>query len=133
MGSSTDRIEKQVLLKAPRAKVWRALSNAEEFGTWFKVNLKGKKFEAGKRTIGNITYPGFEHVIFEVTVERIEPEKLLSMRWHPYAVDPKYDYSKEPTTLIEFTLQDAPGGLCSRSLNPDSTRSRRNAATKLSA
>jgi uncharacterized protein YndB with AHSA1/START domain len=110
MNSIADRIEKQIVLKAPRAKVWRALSNAEEFGTWFRVDLKGKKFEAGKRTTGKITYPGCEHILFDVTVERVEPEKLLTMRWHPYAVDPKVDYSKEPTTLIEFTLQDIPGG-----------------------
>jgi uncharacterized protein YndB with AHSA1/START domain len=110
MSQSTDRIEREMLLKAPRARVWRALSNAEEFGNWFGVNLKGQKFVAGQKARGQITIPGYEHVVFEVLVESVEPERLLSMRWHPYAIDPKVDYSQEPTTLIEFRLKDAPGG-----------------------
>ena len=110
MSQSTDRIEREMLLKAPRARVWRALSNPEEFGNWFGVNLKGQKFIAGQKARGQITIPGYEHVVFEVLVESVEPERLLSMRWHPYAIDPKVDYSQEPTTLIEFRLKDAPGG-----------------------
>jgi len=110
MSQSTDRIEREMLLKAPRARVWRALSNPEEFGNWFGVNLKGQKFVAGQTARGQITIPGYEHVVFEVLVESVEPERLLSMRWHPYAIDPKVDYSQEPTTLIEFRLKDAPGG-----------------------
>lgn len=104
MPTETDRIEKTVLINAPVAKVWRALADAQEFGKWFKVSLPGQTFEAGKPARGQITYPGYEHLKFEVTVERVEPEKLLSMRWHPYAIDPAKDYSKEPTTLIVFTL-----------------------------
>ena len=110
MSQSTDRIEREMLLKAPRARVWRALSNPDEFGNWFGVNLKGQKFVAGQKARGQITIPGYEHVVFEVLVESVEPERLLSMRWHPYAIDPKVDYSQEPTTLIEFRLKDAPGG-----------------------
>lgn len=67
-------------------------------------------FAVGKRITGRVTYPGYEHVTFEVTVERMDSETLFSYRWHPYAVDPKVDYSKEPTTLVEFRLADAPGG-----------------------
>jgi uncharacterized protein YndB with AHSA1/START domain len=110
MNSSTDRIEREILLKASRSRVWRALSNAEEFGNWFGVALKGKTFAAGKRVQGQITYPGYEHVVFDVLIERVEPERLLSFRWHPSAVDPSVDYSKEPTTLVEFELKDAEGG-----------------------
>jgi uncharacterized protein YndB with AHSA1/START domain len=110
MSQSTDRIEREIHLKAPRARVWRALSNPDEFGNWFGVNLKGQKFVAGQKARGQITIPGYEHVVFEVLVESVESERLLSMRWHPYAIDPKVDYSKEPTTLIEFRLKDAPGG-----------------------
>jgi uncharacterized protein YndB with AHSA1/START domain len=110
MSQSTDRIEREILLKAPRARVWRALSNAEEFGNWFGVNLKGQKFATGQKARGQITIPGYEHVVFEVLLESVEPERLLSMRWHPYAIDPAVDYSQEPTTLIEFRLKDAPGG-----------------------
>jgi len=80
MSSSTDRIERQILIKAPRAKVWRALSNAEEFGKWFGVNLKGQSFETGKGARGRITHPGYEHLTFEIAVERMEPERLLSWR-----------------------------------------------------
>jgi uncharacterized protein YndB with AHSA1/START domain len=110
MNSSTDRIEREILLKAPLSRVWRALSNAEEFGDWFGVALKGKTFTAGARVQGHITYPGYEHVVFDVQIERMEPEQLLSFRWHPYAVDPAVDYSKEPTTLVVFELKEVEGG-----------------------
>ena len=110
MSPSTDRIEREVLLKAPRARVWRALSNAEEFGDWFGVALKGKRFVAGERVQGQITYPGYEHVVFDVLIERMEPERLLSYRWHPGATEPSIDYSKEPTTLVEFELKAVEGG-----------------------
>ena len=110
MISSTDRIERKIVINAPRSRVWRALSNAEEFGNWFGVALKGKTFAAGQRVAGQITYPGYEHVVFEVWIERMEPEQLLSWRWHPYAVDPTVDYSQEPTTLVVFELKDVEGG-----------------------
>ena len=110
MNSSTDRIERKILLKAPRSQVWRALSNAEEFGGWFGVALKGKAFAAGKRVQGQITYPGYEHVVFDVLIERMEPERLLSWRWHPAAVEPSVDYSQEPTTLVVFELKEVDGG-----------------------
>lgn len=110
MNSSTDRIERKVLLKAPRSRVWRALANAEEFGTWFGVKLAGKTFAAGQRTRGQVTYPGYEYITFEVTIERIEPERLLSWRWVPAPVERGVDYSNEPTTLVTFELEDAEGG-----------------------
>ncbi|MDB5986613.1 MAG: hypothetical protein JWR16_1666 [Nevskia sp.] len=110
MNSSTDRIEREILLKAPRSRVWRALSNAEEFGDWFGVALKGKTFVAGQAVQGNITHPGYEHIVWNVLIERIEPERLLSFRWHPYAIDPAVDYSKEPTTLVEFELKAVADG-----------------------
>ena len=110
MTSSTDRIERSVLINAAPSKVWTALANAEEFGSWFGVALKGKKFVAGQQVQGHITIPGYEHVVFDVLIERIEPEKLFSYRWHPYAVDPAIDYSKEPTTLVVFTLTEAGAG-----------------------
>jgi uncharacterized protein YndB with AHSA1/START domain len=109
MESSTDRIEREILLKAPRSRVWRALSNAEEFGDWFGVALKGKSFAAGERVQGQITYPGYEHVVFDALIVKVEPEWLLSFRWRPYAVDPSVDYSKEPTTLVEFELKEVEG------------------------
>jgi uncharacterized protein YndB with AHSA1/START domain len=108
--ASTDRIERSTLIRAPRSRVWRALTNAEEFGNWFGVNLRGQTFQAGQRTQGNITIEGFQHVMFDVIVEKMEPEQLMSYRWHPYAIDPKVDYSKEERTLVTFTLKDAPEG-----------------------
>jgi uncharacterized protein YndB with AHSA1/START domain len=111
MNTSTDRIERKVLLKAPRARVWRALSNAEEFGNWFGVNFMGKTFVAGKSVQGKVTYPGYEHLVMEVLIERVEPERLLSWRWHPAAIDPSVDYSQEPTTLVVFELAEADGGI----------------------
>jgi len=110
MSSSTDRIERKILLKAPPARVWRALSNAEEFGGWFGVKLKGKAFAAGKRTQGHITYPGYEHIVFDVLIKRMEPERLLSWRWHPAPVERSVDYSQEPTTLVVFELKEVEGG-----------------------
>lgn len=107
--SSTDRIEKRTLLRAPRSRVWRALTDAEEFGTWFGVKLAGP-FAVGKTIKGKITIPDYEHVQMEVTVERIDPETLFSYRWHPYAIDPEVDYSKEPATLVEFRLEEAKEG-----------------------
>ena len=109
MPSSTDRIEKQIILKAPRSRVWWALTDSQEFGTWFRVKLDSP-FAAGRPVSGQVTYPGYEHVRFSVEVERMEPETLFSFRWHPYAVDPKKDYSKEPTTLVEFRLEEVGEG-----------------------
>jgi uncharacterized protein YndB with AHSA1/START domain len=107
--TSTDRIEKKVVFRAPRSRVWRAITTAEEFGTWFRMKLEGA-FAEGKAIRGRITHPGYEHLTVEMLVERIEPERYFSYRWHPYAIDPAVDYSSEPTTLVEFTLEEAEGG-----------------------
>ncbi len=106
---STDRIEKRVVLRAPRARVWRAITNAAEFSTWFRVNLEGA-FAEGTPIRGRMAIPGYEHLTLELLVERIDPERYFSYRWHPYAVDPAVDYSAEPTTLVEFKLEDVDGG-----------------------
>jgi uncharacterized protein YndB with AHSA1/START domain len=106
---STDRIERRVVVRASRSRVWRAISTAKEFGAWFRVNLEGEFVEGGM-VRGRITHPGFEHVTVEMLVERVEPERYFSYRWHPHAIDPAVDYSAEPTTLVEFTLQDTEDG-----------------------
>jgi uncharacterized protein YndB with AHSA1/START domain len=110
MSSTTDRIEKNVLLRAPRARVWRALTDPEEFGRWFGVILAGP-LKPGATVTGKITHKGYEDAPFELTVEKMEAERLFSFRWHPYAHDPKVDYSKEPTTLVTFELKEAEGGV----------------------
>jgi uncharacterized protein YndB with AHSA1/START domain len=110
MNSSTDRIERKILLTAPRSRVWRALANPEEFGSWFGVALKGQRFKAGEPVQGHVTYPGYEHVILEILIERVEPESLLSWRWHPAAIEPNVDYSREPMTLVVFELQEVQNG-----------------------
>ena len=89
--------------------MWRALANAETFGEWFGANLKGQSFAPGQRARGQLTFKGYEHVWFDIVVERIEPQKVLSYRWHPYAVEPAVDYTKEEPTLVTFTLSDLPG------------------------
>jgi uncharacterized protein YndB with AHSA1/START domain len=111
MNTATDRIERKILLNAPRSRVWRAVSDATEFGAWFGVDFKGKSFVAGKPVQGKITYPGYEHLVMEVQIERLEPERLLSWRWHPAAIEPAVDYSHEPTTLVVFELAEAEGGI----------------------
>ena len=104
-----DRIEKRIELKAPVSRVWRALTDYREFGTWFQVKLDGP-FVAGQISRGHITYPGYEHLKWEVVVQKMEPERLFSYTWHPYAVDPKKDYSQETPTLVEFRLEKTQTG-----------------------
>ena len=110
MASDADRIERTVVLNAPRERVWRAISNAEEFGAWFRADLKGQSFAPGQRARGRIAIPGYTHVFFDVVVDRVEPMDRFSFHWHPYAVDPDVDYAKETPTLVTFTLKDASGG-----------------------
>jgi len=105
--STTDRIEKQVVLKAPRARVWHALADAEEFGRWFGCRFEGG-FSPGRRVKGTITDPpGYEHLEWDVLVERMEPERLFSFRWHPGADPPGPEV---PRTLVTFTLEEVPEG-----------------------
>jgi len=107
--TTTDRIEKQILLRAPRTRVWRALTDSKEFGTWFQ-SVFTEPFRPDARLKGRVTYPGYEGLVFDVVIEKMEPERLFSYRWHPNAVDPTKDYSKEPMTLVEFTLDEVEGG-----------------------
>jgi uncharacterized protein YndB with AHSA1/START domain len=104
--STTDRIEKKVTLKAPRPRVWRALADSGEFGTWFQMRFD-EPFVEGRKVKGRVLVPGYEHVTAEFQIVRIQPEDYFAYRWHPYAVDIKKDYSTEPTTLVEFRLETA--------------------------
>lgn len=104
-----DRIEKRIELKAPVSRVWRALTDHREFGEWFRVKIDGP-FVPGQVSRGHITYPGYEHLKWEAVVQQMEPERLFSFTWHPYAVDPKMDYSMEASTLVEFRLEKTPTG-----------------------
>jgi uncharacterized protein YndB with AHSA1/START domain len=107
--ASTDRIEKEIVMKAPRARVWRALTDPAEFGKWFGVSMQDP-FAPGKRARGRVTIPEYKDLELVMVVERMEAERLFSWRWHPHAVDPTKDYSAEPMTLVECELSDAPGG-----------------------
>jgi len=118
---STDRIEKKTLLRAPRTRVWRALADSTEFGSWFGVRFDGP-FVPGASMRGVIVsttvnaeiadaQKPYEGVPFEITVEQMEPERLFSFRWHPFAVEGGVDYSVEPTTLVVFALEDAGEGV----------------------
>jgi uncharacterized protein YndB with AHSA1/START domain len=117
---NTDRIEKKILLKAPCERVWHAIADSGLFGSWFGVAFDGP-FVAGARLTGRIVPTSvdaeiaklqkpYEGKAFEFTVDRIEPMRKFSFHWHPYAVDPGVDYSKEPTTLIVFELEEISGG-----------------------
>jgi uncharacterized protein YndB with AHSA1/START domain len=108
--SSTDRIEKRVRLSAPRARVWRALTDAQQFGQWFGVELNGA-IAPGASLDGHITLKGYEHLRFEMLVDVVQAESRFSFRWHPFAIDPAVDYSNEPMTLVEFTLEDVADGV----------------------
>jgi uncharacterized protein YndB with AHSA1/START domain len=117
---STDRIEKQIVLHAPPQRVWRALADSTEFGTWFGMKFDGP-FAPGARMTGVIVPTAvnpevakaqkkYEGIPFEITIEKIEPERLFSFRWHPGAVDPAIDYTQEPTTLVVFALEEVADG-----------------------
>jgi uncharacterized protein YndB with AHSA1/START domain len=106
---STDRIEKQITLDAPRSRVWRALIEVKQFNAWFGVSL-ATPFAPGAEVSGQISIHGYEHVTMTIWIETMEPERFFSFRWHPYAIEPGVDYSAEPTTLVSFTLEDAGAG-----------------------
>jgi uncharacterized protein YndB with AHSA1/START domain len=120
MASDTDRIEKKVLLRAPRERVWRAISDSKQFGSWFGVQFDAP-FVSGQRMVGKLVGTTVDPEIakrqeshkgaaFEFSVDRVEPQRLFSFRWHPFAMDSAVDYSKEPATLVTFELEEAPGG-----------------------
>lgn len=104
-----DRIEKQIELKAAVSRVWRALTDYEQFGEWFRVKLDGP-FVSGQPSHGYITHPGYEHVEWNAVVKKIEPETYFAFTWHPYGIDPKVDYSVETPTLVEFRLESTATG-----------------------
>jgi uncharacterized protein YndB with AHSA1/START domain len=106
--SSSNRIEKEVRLPNPRSRVWRALTDPKQFGEWFGVKFNGP-FTPGATTRGSLTNKAYEHITLEFAVEAIEPENRFSFRWHPYALEANVDYSKEPMTLVEFTLEEVDG------------------------
>jgi len=110
--SETNSIERSIFIKASRELVWRALSTAEEFGTWFGVDLKGQTFAQGKTTRGLMGAGcGHDNLWFDVVVERLEPQDIFAYRWNPYAVDQTVNYSEEQRTLVTFTLKDVPEGI----------------------
>ncbi|MGI8820109.1 MAG: SRPBCC family protein [Chthoniobacterales bacterium] len=104
-----DRIEKRIELKAPRTRVWQALTDHAEFGQWFGAKLEGP-FVPGKVMRGKITIPDYEHIQMEIAVQRMEPEGYFSYTWHPYAIEPEKDYSQEAPTLVEFRLEEMAEG-----------------------
>jgi uncharacterized protein YndB with AHSA1/START domain len=118
--STPDQIVKKTLLKAPRERVWQAVSDAKKYGAWFGAEFDGP-FAPGAKLTGTLVATKADPVVaakqnphrgkkFEIEVERVEPESVFAFRWHPFALDENVDYSKEPTTLIVFELSDAPGG-----------------------
>ena len=107
--SNTDRIHKEIALSAPKSRVWRALTDSTEFGQWFGVRLEGP-FRIGEEIQGQITHPGYEHLTFKAVVERMDLEQSFAFRWQPHAMDPEVDYSGDPSTLVEFRLEEADEG-----------------------
>lgn len=119
--SATDRIEKKVILRAPLTRVWRAISDAKQFGAWFGMKVDGDF--AAKTTVKGTIMPTtvdpevarsqkrFEDLPFELFIERVEPERLFSFRWHPCAIERDVDYSNEPTTLVSFELEEVKEGV----------------------
>ena len=104
-----NRSEKRLELRAPVSRVWRALTDSRECGAWFRVKIDGP-FVPGQPSTGHMTYPGYEHVKWQAVVQKLEPERLFSFTWHPYAIDPKVDYSAETPTLVEFRLEKTATG-----------------------
>jgi uncharacterized protein YndB with AHSA1/START domain len=119
-----DRIEKEVLLRAPLERVWRAISDSEEFGRWFGVRFDGP-FVAGASLKGVITPTIVDDEVAKMQephagktdtwqIVAVEPQRRLAFRWHPFGVESGVDYSQEPTTLVEFTLDETPDGVLLR-------------------
>ena len=106
---STDRIEKQIHLRAPRTRVWKALTDLGQFQEWFGATLTGR-FAPGENVKGHVNEKGYEHVQMDIDVVKLDPERYFAYRWRPYAVEAGRDYSKEPKTLVEFTLDEVDGG-----------------------
>jgi uncharacterized protein YndB with AHSA1/START domain len=104
-----NQIEKRIEIAAPVSRVWQALTDSRQFGEWFRVKMDGP-FVAGQPLSGQITHPGYEHLRMEITVKAMEPERFFSYTWHPYAIDPKVDYTKEEPTLVEFRVETIAGG-----------------------
>lgn len=115
------KIEKSVVLRAPLERVWRAISDAEEFGRWFGVRFDGP-FVAGTSVTaaisptvvdGEVARRQEAHAGVRSTwqIVALEPRRRFAYRWHPFAVDPDVDYDHEPTTLVEFTLSEQPDGV----------------------
>ena len=107
--TSTDRIEKQIILDAPSSRVWRALTDVSQFNAWFGVSLEAP-FEPGAEVSGKINIRSYDHVTMRIWIKKMDPERFFSFRWHPYAVEPGVDYAAEPTTLVSFTLEEVPEG-----------------------
>jgi len=116
-----DRIEKKILLHAPLERVWRAISDSSEFGQWFGVKFDAP-FVPGTALRGTIVgttvdpevakmQKAFEGKPFQITIEQMVPERLFSFRWHPHALEPGFDYSVEPTTLVAFALEQTADGV----------------------
>ena len=105
----TDSLTRSIIINAPRSRVWKALTDHQQFGAWFGVELAAA-FRAGRPAHGAMTVPGFEGMKFTIDIERVEPETHFAFRWHPYAIDPNVDYTSETKTLVTFVLSDVPGG-----------------------
>ncbi|KZB65742.1 vanillate O-demethylase oxidoreductase VanB [Thalassospira lucentensis] len=104
----TNSIEKKIEINAPRQRVWRALTDHRQFGTWFGVNIKDA-FVVGQVSNGQITIEGFTHVKWQSTIKAMEEPAYFAYTWHPYAIEPEVDYSREPETLVEFWLEEKAG------------------------
>jgi len=128
--SSTDRIEKKVVIAAPQSRVWRAIADAKEFGAWFGFELEGP-FAPGQTVRGRFDESKLDKPMIMAaqeragvkpvdvrmppdsvfcTVERIEPERYFSFRWHPFGIDVTADLANEPTTLVELALEKSGDG-----------------------
>ena len=106
---ANDRIEKTIEIKAPISRVWKALTDHEQFGTWFMCRIDGP-FVVGQLSTGNTTYPGYEYIKWEVMVQKMEPPRFFSYTWHPCSIERGKDYSDETPTLVEFTLEETKTG-----------------------
>ena len=128
----TDRIEKTIEIRAPVSRVWRALTDHREFGAWFRVRLDGP-FVPGQVSRGQITYPGYEHIRWEAVVQKMEPERLFSFTWHPYATIRAriIPASRRPSSSSRWK-RPRPGRCCASS-NRASTKCRASAVSKPSA
>jgi len=108
--SASSTVERSTLVRAPRSRVWQALTSIQEFSKWFCVKDADGEFTPGARLRMVSTHECGKGEEFFVDVVKMEAPETFSWRWTPGSKQPGEDTSSEPMTLVEFRLKEVEGG-----------------------